>query len=611
MDSSSLTIENMGTADLTFSITDQIVVSRGAKSREDATWLSYSPDEGTILPSGSDSITLYFDATALSPDTYTANLMITHNDTTEANPMMIPCTFTVLPDTSGCTPPDWQTPEGFSESMTVTCRVYIDGVPEEDAENLVGAFVGDEVRGVNDSIFYNIEGVYIALLTVASNTIGEEVSFKLFDASSCEIMEIDETLAFSNDGYGDFTNPIEFHVTNSITQTIPLIENWNWISFNVEAEDMGVNNVLASIGGNASTIKTNNTSAQYVAGMGWLPPIEIDKKKLYKIKMDIADTLELEGQAIETEATPISLIENWNWIAYLPQDQMDVNTALGSLSEGSATTIKTNNTSAQYVAGMGWLPPISMIPNKGYKIQMNQPDTLTYPSTMPARSISKMREQASRTEMPQWYVPEGFEESMSIACYVTINGEMESDTENMIGAFVDGEIRGVSNGGFYEVNGVYVAFVTVAGMIGEEVTFELYDASSEEILSINDALTFQNDGYGSPENPYEFQVLSTGIEFDDIAIPQKTALQGNFPNPFNPITTIRFDLAQSGNISLKIYDTMGRLVKNLIDEKRDAGYHSVIWDGTDERGKSVHSGLYLYRLEVGEINQVKRMLMLK
>ncbi len=75
--------------------------------------------------------------------------------------------------------PNWETPDGFSESMSVACRVYVNDVGEEDANNLVGAFVGEEVRGVNDGSFYNIGGVYVALGTVASNSIGDDVSLKL------------------------------------------------------------------------------------------------------------------------------------------------------------------------------------------------------------------------------------------------------------------------------------------------------------------------------------------------------------------------------------------------------------------------------------------------
>jgi hypothetical protein len=152
---------------------------------------------------------------------------------------------------------------------------------------------------------------------------------------------------------------------------------------------------------------------------------------------------------------------NWNWIAYLPQEEMDVNDALSSLSAGSGITIKTNNTSAQYLASTGqWMPAITMYPNKGYKIKMAIEDTLIYPES------ARMNEakQVSRNDVPDWYVPNGFEESMSIACCVSINGQGENDGANLIGAFVDGEIRGVSNGGFFDVGGGIIDYFSLFGI---------------------------------------------------------------------------------------------------------------------------------------------------
>jgi hypothetical protein len=244
---------------------------------------------------------------------------------------------------------------------------------------------------------------------------------------------------------------------------------------------------------------------------------------------------------------------------------------------------------------------------------MDSSATLTYPESAPARSKGAIsRRKVITRSAPDWFVPEGFEESMSIACYVTINGEIESDAENMVGAFVDDDVRGVSNDGFFDMgNGLFVAVVTVAGNVDEEVTFSFYDASSDQILSISEILPFQNDGYGTLDNPYEFSILNTGIDAPDVSVPKATALHANYPNPFNPTTTIKFDLATKSHVSLKVYDTMGRLIRTLSSETREPGYYSVQWHGLDDAGKPVQSGLYFYRLETDNYKSVKRMLLLK
>lgn len=93
--------------------------------------------------------------------------------------------------------------------------------------------------------------------------------------------------------------------------------------------------------------------------------------------------------------------------------------------------------------------------------------------------------------------------------------------------------------------------------------------------------------------------------------PKKPALHQNFPNPFNPETVIKFDLPEKAEVMLSVYDITGKLVKTLVNEKRDAGYYTVTWDGVDERGKSVSSGIYLYRIHAGEFDAIKRCILLK
>jgi hypothetical protein len=99
----------------------------------------------------------------------------------------------------------------------------------------------------------------------------------------------------------------------------------------------------------------------------------------------------------------------------------------------------------------------------------------------------------------------------------------------------------------------------------------------------------------------------TGI--DDT--PRAATLNQNYPNPFNPSTTIAFDLPHSGAASLKIYDVRGRLVRTLINEVRQAGPHKQVWDGRNNTGQRVASGVYMYRLVFGDFVKTKKMTLLK
>ena len=104
-----------------------------------------------------------------------------------------------------------------------------------------------------------------------------------------------------------------------------------------------------------------------------------------------------------------------------------------------------------------------------------------------------------------------------------------------------------------------------------------------------------------------------GIGFLDSlgrAVPQKHVVYQNAPNPFNPGTTIRFELAEPGPVRLRIYDAHGRLIRDLVRDDRPSGYHAVLWNGEDHSGRRVGSGVYWYRVELpGASVQTRKMVL--
>lgn len=99
---------------------------------------------------------------------------------------------------------------------------------------------------------------------------------------------------------------------------------------------------------------------------------------------------------------------------------------------------------------------------------------------------------------------------------------------------------------------------------------------------------------------------------DDTVVPVRFALHGNVPNPFNPLTTIRFDLPRAAEVTLRIFDLSGRLVDTLQDgEHVPAGRHEIAWNGRDTGGRPAAAGVYFYRLEAGAFADTKRMTLVK
>ena len=141
----------------------------------------------------------------------------------------------------------------------------------------------------------------------------------------------------------------------------------------------------------------------------------------------------------------------------------------------------------------------------------------------------------------------------------------------------------------------------------------VYDLSAYDGQSVyigircvsNDAFIFYVD---------DFSVHSNGgtVPNDDNGIPSvATALHGNFPNPFNPETTIRFSLKEATPVSIEIYNVKGQLVRTLLSDMKEAGNHSVLWNGMDNDNRAVSSGVYFYKMNAGKYSSTRKMILMK
>jgi len=108
-------------------------------------------------------------------------------------------------------------------------------------------------------------------------------------------------------------------------------------------------------------------------------------------------------------------------------------------------------------------------------------------------------------------------------------------------------------------------------------------------------------------------IVLTSLVSDNDATekPMQTMLKANYPNPFNPSTTIDFTLAQPGAVKIDIFNIKGQKVKTLIDDAFAKGSHSIVWNGTDNIGKPVSSGLYFYKMSTAEYTSTRKMLLMK
>jgi hypothetical protein len=112
----------------------------------------------------------------------------------------------------------------------------------------------------------------------------------------------------------------------------------------------------------------------------------------------------------------------------------------------------------------------------------------------------------------------------------------------------------------------------------------------------------------------EFETMTVALATSSSGpnVPTSFALHQNFPNPFNPSTTLNYDLDAASHVKLEVFNVLGQQVSTLVDQYQDAGYYSVQWDGMDDSGAPVATGVYFYRVNAGDNKvETKKMMLLK
>ena len=136
-------------------------------------------------------------------------------------------------------------------------------------------------------------------------------------------------------------------------------------------------------------------------------------------------------------------------------------------------------------------------------------------------------------------------------------------------------------------------------------------------LKVLDILDIGGDQYswkayrGNSHRDGYYDVSLSYLAMDKNMTPTEFSLGNNYPNPFNPVTNITYGLPEDMRVMITVYDIKGRVVKTLVDSKQSAGHNSIFWNGTNDFGAPVSTGLYFYRIQSSNFSQTKKMIFLK
>ena len=138
---------------------------------------------------------------------------------------------------------------------------------------------------------------------------------------------------------------------------------------------------------------------------------------------------------------------------------------------------------------------------------------------------------------------------------------------------------------------------------------KLSSSMSQSIIGVQNGVT--KTIYTGFWNPWAVWAVPVEWEEEKSLLPQQFALHQNYPNPFNPTTVIEYVLPKTSFVTIQIYNILGQKVKTLVEELQELGYKKIQWDGTDDNGNKVSSGIYFYRIVAGNFVKCRKMILLK
>jgi len=274
----------------------------------------------------------------------------------------------------------------------------------------------------------------------------------------------------------------------------------------------------------------------------------------------------------------------------------------------------------------GFLPSESMVPGKGYWVRANNNGIIFI--TNDQQSTNEFVNRMDNVNYIKFTNPSGNERKVYFGIDVPEEDQLsytlpplppdEVMEQNFMDTrFADGKTY-TEDVGTIEVRNTDYPLTVEYGILNDNGEWEITSNAPKRINGDEEygdigRVKLNRTGKIVVEHPIEsFTIRKTNSK----NLPTEFALKQNYPNPFNPTTTISFSIPQN-NVetrlitSLHVYDLTGRLVKTLINENIEPGYHFVVWNGTDTYGKPVASGMYLYQLKTNNFVNTKKLVLLK
>ena len=340
------------------------------------------------------------------------------------------------------------------------------------------------------------------------------------------------------------------------------------------------------------------------------------------VVLDLSETLSFVGDGsfgnvvspyvltVLTEITQqISVVPGWNWISFnVEGESMAVNDVLSSLASAEGDKIKTLGPYADYYEGFGWFGSLEVLnPGTGYLLNSAEGGDMVYGSAaaMASGDVDYDLGLNRSIENDMWaFDNHRFEFNGSVTATISEETGFVVSEGDRFAAFVDGEIRGSVEAKQVPFgDNDYVFLLTVYGNADdyETMTFKYYNSETDEMIEFVENIEFISDmSSGNAIDPVVFSKVASDVVVGEYA------LNGAYPNPFNPSTRIEYSIVDAGHITVNVYDMAGRLVDEIVNGWHDAGAQSVVWNASD-----YPSGIYFVKLEAGAFSASQKIVLVK
>ena len=403
--------------------------------------------------------------------------------------------------------------------MTILGEVDFFGSPANEG-CVVGAFVGNELRGKTTVVSFN--GKAFVNLTLNVSTNGEEITFKIWNPAdnSVENATTDcKVSATSGEVLGSMDSPYQIVFANNIID-LPLTLNagWNQVSFNVGLDSLNIRTVLGDVINNVALVQGNGKSFN----PSWPDALNtltaFDNTSGFWIKMNSASSITLTGTTLDLASNVITLKAGWNNIGYTPATAGSIRTVLATaLADGKIERII--NASGNFAPST---PDVlnslkEMKPGAGYWVKATADTTITFDEPQAQVTTFKLMRTMARSASDNFGEPVVYPNvSMTIMADVQIDGK-PVPANSVVGVFVGNELRAKS--AVIDFEGKTLANLTInVNTDGEALTFKLWNASTGETVDIPNVLVSAKSGDASYSYPNDMLVLnvasSSGSEDD-------------------------------------------------------------------------------------------------